>query len=300
MDHIDAILANEAEEPAVEQVTEQAAEPTPELVKAEEPAKPIEVEKTPEKPPEKYVPHGALHEERMRRKELAEELRKTQDKVGQFESLKEELMEIRRQKQAEAAALTAKRFEEDPVGAIKEQQDKIVNEIGQFKQQQEQQAKSTQEQQAQLARQNEIFNTTQTMAREYAQENADYPQALEYVMGAWAKQAQAMGYNNPRELDAVLMNQSMALAQHAISRGQNPAAVIHEMAKGWGFKVEAPKPSVTDAIDKLEKGQQAAKSNSSTTGQARGGELSLKDIEDMSDTDFDKLWSDMEKTARRR
>lgn len=298
MENIEDILAPETTPEATPETTpevtpEVTVEATPE-VKAE--TKPIEVEKAPEKPPEKYVPHGALHEERMRRKELADELRKTQEKMSQFESLREELAEIRRQKQAEQA----KKFEDDPVGAIKEQQDKIVTEISQFKQQQEQNEKLTKEQAAMQARERELFNTTQTMAREYAQENQDYPQALDFVMSQWTKQAQVMGFKSQQELDHVLTRQALALADHAIARGQNPAAVVHELAKSWGFKFEAPKPTAEQTLDKLEKGQQAAKSNGATTGQSKSGDISLKDIEDMSDAAFDKLWADMEKSARRR
>lgn len=294
MENIDEILSNEAEP-----VAEAAPEPTPEPTPEPEPVKEVvAVEKTPEKPPEKYVPYGALHEERMLRKEYSNKLKETEAKLSQFETLREELLEIRRQKQAEAS----KKFEEDPVGALKERTDQLNAELSSVKQAQEEGKKLTAQQVEQQKQMQELWNETQKQTAEYAKEHEDYKDAVDFVMGQWARQAQVLGYTSQQQLDNALTAQAMAMAKHAMDRGQNPGQVVHELAKAWGFspkKAETPKPTVEETINKLEKGQQAAKSLSSG-GQPASGELSLKDIEDMSDQDFDKLWSDMERTARRR
>lgn len=300
MDTIDEILNTESTEPAVTQEPEVTTQVTPEVTTEVAPAP----EATPEKeiPPEKFVPYGALHEERMKRKELAMELKETQASVKQFESLREELMEIRRAKQAETQAQMKQKFDEDPVSALKEQQEQIAGEVTKLRSEQEQGRERLQQQTAQQQHIQELYRTTQTMAAEYAKANPDYQQSLDFVMAQWSKQAAVLGYTNPQEIENALTGQALALSKHAIDRGQNPAQVVHELARAWGFspKAEKTKETVDDTMARLEKGQQAAKSLASSPGQAADSGLSLKDIENMSDDAFDKMWSDMEKNARKR
>ena len=85
--------------------------------KAEADAK-AEAEKKPEpkdvKPPEGYVPHAALHEERIKRQELADELRGLQEKVSKMEQEpEEEAFKILSDEEFDELA------EEDPVEAVK-------------------------------------------------------------------------------------------------------------------------------------------------------------------------------------
>ena len=269
------------------------AEITPEVkdestteVEAEAEATETKEEEQKEEKREKTVPYGALHEERQLRKQAQEQLREAQDQNKKFLSLQEELKafrEAQRQQQEQAQA------EEDPIAYTAKQ-------VAELRQRQEEFERQQQQTSQQSAEEQQFLQTVHTHVMDFVQHEPAYPQALQYFVEQRNKEYEVLGYTDPVQRRQLVDEEAKNIARHALQMGKNPAQAVWDMATMRGFHVEQKQEkSATDTkIEKIAKGQKAAKSVS-TAGTAPDGELSLTDIETMSDDEFDSLWAEMEK-----
>lgn len=263
-------------EPAPQPEPEPEAAPAAPAAKAAEPepAKPAE---PPAKKPE-FVPHAALHEERVKRQALERELAELRAKAGQPQPKTEIDPEA------------------DPLGALRE--------LREFKKSVEQQTLQQQEMQQ---------FTQRVMAHEadFAAATPDYAKAVEHLRSARAAELRALGVPEP-QIQMQLHGEALQTAQFAFQNGKNPGEVFYALAKTRGYNPDAVKepepapvpapeaaPAPAAAVEKLERiarGQKAGRPTAGAGGGAPAGELSLEDGVKLEGAAFDKWF---EANARR-
>ena len=235
------------------------------------------------------VPYSALHEERMMRKETQQELKEMRDKLDSYSSLREELNQIRNANKSEKEQ---ERYEEDPIGYLREQQEKLQETVQQTTSQRERE-------QTQLREVQELQSTINAQVNSFVKDNPDYEQALQFMSERRIQDLTALGITDPQTQQQIINTEAWNIAQTSLQNNKNPAEVVYTMAKSWGYNAagKAGKTDLENKVDTIEKGQQESKTLSDAGGAAESTGLSLADIETMSDEEFDKLWSTLEKNG---
>lgn len=275
-----AMKADTAPEP--QDVTEQPKEEpeTREEPKAEEPKEPefkTSREKPAEKPPEGFVPHQAMHAERMKRQELE-------------------------RKVAELEARLPKPEEEKPPQWV----DPLVDPEG-FRKYDEWRSRQSEEKLEQITR--SLREREETAARvrkaaeleaEFAAETPDYPQATQFLHQARVSELAAMGFSQ-EQIGAQLRQDALGVFNAAQQIGMNPAELLYIRAQRAGYRrQEAPKapevPSEADRVVALDKAQKATQGLGSATG-PQMGQLTARDLAAMSEAELAKVPADVKRRA---
>jgi len=299
-DHISALMDNPPPDDAAEDSSGDQEQEVPDTTHEEKSAQSDESQSQGESREEgeqrtKMVPHQALHEERRRRQELQAEIQELKARMQQYEKLREELQELRtaaqRQQDQAAEEDEAKLFEEDPIEALRRRTERMQKMLEETKGQAEQIQTMTKEQAEQQRFLQEVHTRVQAQAAEFQREHPDYTEALNYLVEMRTRELQAIGITDPAEINEVLQQEALALSMNAIQRGQNAAEAVYNLAqvRGWSPKQQQ---SVDDKLDKLERGQKAARTLSGGSS-GKTEDLTLADIENMSDEEFDKFWEQM-------
>ena len=303
--HINSLIGEDHEEVKDTQTPKEGLDATAE-VKTEEPKaeEPKAIEDTkPAKPPKGFVPHAALHQERMIRKEKEEELRQTRTQMEQLLTLKQELEALRKgQQQAEEQKL----MDEDPVSALRLKAERAEKTVLELKTSQEKEKETQIQAQKQQSDLTSFMRDVSSMTQEYAQEVEDYPQAFNYLMDSRMRELTALGVPQ-NEIGNIIDQEAIQISRHAMSQNKNPGEIVYNLAKAKGYALKEAKTenltkeiaAVDKKIENLEKGQQAAKTLSGGSSKTSADGLSLADISSMSDAEFDKAWAEMEKVAKK-
>jgi hypothetical protein len=225
------------------------------------------------KPPAGYVPHGALHEERQRRKDLEAEIQKMNER---FQQVLDRL--------APGAAKPEPQgpnYDDDPIGYVHTELQKtreVVSKIEQERQA-DQQARTAQEQQAVVARQ------VAGMVQQYIGEHPDYPEAYQYVQARRRADLETMGVA-PADIAQVLEAEAGWLMSTALAQNRNPAEIVHQMAQKWGYQAKATaasgKDAATEKLETIERGMERSKSLGAGTSAPN-----LQDLAQMDEDEFD-------------
>lgn len=256
---------------------------TEEPAKIEEPAKAEEpqAKQEPEKHPEGYVPHGALHEERMRRKELQRELQEYREKFARADE---------RLKTLETKKEPGPSFEDDPLTYTRQELEQLKGTVDKVSGEGLQELRSEVETlriQRAIERQEMTFERT----------TPDYRDALGFYVKSRADAISELGYDEQEARD--LIAQELQNATHrAIQAGKNPAEVVYRMAQKSGFKAQEKNKQEGDQknLETLKKAEGASRSLSEASGKTKG-ELSAEVLADMSDEDFASLTDDQFRKA---
>ena len=241
-------------------------EVTPEVEeqKAEEPAK----------PPEGYVPHGALHEERARRKELQRENQEFREKLARLD----EQVKLFKKPENETP-----KFDEDPIGFSKHEIDRLNRELANV-------SKQTPESINSLEQKIELMNMQRNVERQemqFEKSTPDYRDALTYYAKSRAETFSELGYE-AEEVHELVAKELQDATRRAIDSGKNPAEIVYKMAKRSGFSGKQDNDKDGRKIDTLKKAESASKSLSDTGGKSKG-ELSAEALAEMSDDEFKNL-----------
>lgn len=246
---------------------------TPETSEAE-PAPQVEtpeVAQEPEQP--KVVPLAALHEERQRRRELAEELRQARESQQALERrVEERLAALQKASEPQPPA-----WEENPAEHLRHQ----VTQVAQQTQATQQQIQQWQQQQAEQARLHGLAQRIQSAEANFKAENPDYEEAIVFARDRRVAELQALGVDDDQartQAARELYEAAFTFAQ----QGKNPAEIVYRVAQAKGY---ATKPQVTEA-DKF----QAQKSGAAARGLGSGGQaksnLTAAQLLAMSDDEF--------------
>lgn len=269
-----------------QEVTQETQETTQEASKPEAEGETTEGEqKPPEKPPKGFVPQGALHEERARRKAAIEDANRVRAEQEQYRQVMEARFAqiqnaLQQQNQPKPPS-----FDDDPVSALKHGVEATQAELQQIRAYQEQEYRRQQAVAAQMQQKAALERAVAEDIGEFVSEHPDYQDAYQDLLQKRFKQYLAIGFP-PQEAQAAVSNDEYLLAQAAFQRGRSPAQAVYEMAVAYGYtKKEAKQASENvQKMETLQKGTKAASSLGS--GGTPTGKLTVDAIAQMNDDEF--------------
>lgn len=264
----DVNIAKELTDAPVEQ-----AEP-----EVKEAAKEPEVKKEPE---EKMVPYGALHEARMKEREYRDQLKKVEQEAAErFSRLEQRLQTLA------APPKQVPKFEESPLENLKANAEESQNQLKEVQKQLE-----SFNQQGETSRQEQLVRqSTQVAEQEFVKTSPDYADAVNHLQKVIDSNLQVMGYDNPGARAQIIQEQALGLAQQALKAGKNPAEIVYQMAKNYGYATKKQEVKEETKIEQIKKGQESSQSLGS--GGKADVPLTLKSLEAMDDDDFAELVGD--------
>lgn len=245
-------------------------EPPAAVVAAPEPAK-AEADK---KPPEGYVPHGALHAEREERKKADKALADAMERIKALEAVRPA------EKAPEVPAmpdpiLEPEKFAEWQGAQHKANADKWAEfEAGQ-------KAEATMRERASRA---------SAMEAEFAGKTPDYADATRFLVESRQRELAFQGFT-PERAQEIMRADANALFDNAVAQGQNPAAMLYEIAKMRGFAPKAPNTGEADKLKALAAAQENNATLSTTGGEAQSGGLTYAQMAEMSEEEIAGLYA---------
>lgn len=277
-------LAQELE--PIEKEEPEAVEAPAEAEKVEAEPEVKEEEKAPEKPPKGFVPQGALHEERERRKELQRNLALAQqERERERQVLEQRFMQIQNAI-AQQNAPKPPEYEVDPLGNVKHTLDETQNELKQLREFQQQEWGRQQQNFQRQQYVGQLTNAVTQAEAEFAQEAPDYLEAVKYFKSVRAQQLNALGYDQAQVAE-IMGHEALTIADTALRNGRSPAEAAYKMAEAAGWKKPEPKkePELAQKMETLQKGTKAAQSLGS--GGTPVGKLTVDAVASMADDEFD-------------
>lgn len=237
----------------------------------------------PEEPQrERMVPHGALHEERERRKALEAEARQLREEKARFEERARMLLELRQPQTQPAEEQAPPSIDTDARGYV-EWLGKQTQEV--------QRALAAQRQQAEQATQTQrLMGWAQQQEAAYIQQTPDYNQAATFLRENRAAELRELGVPEA-EIMQVIQQDLMRIAFHANQQGTNPAARIYAVAKARGYKAAPAEPAATEVAETVTRGQQLASVPSGGRDAGAGGQMTPERLLRMSDAEFNAWYS---------
>lgn len=251
----------------------------------------------------KFVPHGAFHKERERRKAAETEIITYREKMARADERLAVLNEIIAAGESPANQSPKKAPEPvappdpetDIFGYVKWQAEKI-KELEQTSQQ------HIQRTERQLVA-NEVQAYYKNDAINFMKSTPDFADAYQYVANSYANELRAKGAND-QQIQAQLMQEEAAIAFNAMRTRSSPSQVIYEMARarGWTPKGNTPQaaPSV-NAQQKIDTIKQAQRTTPTLSGAgAPGGEgLTVEMLANMSEEEFASMSAKLGKSKMR-
>lgn len=269
-----------AEKPQEEKV-ERPRNPDGTFAKVEEkPAekateKPSEAPKQ-EKIPEGYVAHGALHEERERRKELKKQ-------VEAMEARFQQLVAKIQEKPAEKAPDPTQDFPGHVAhhfNSFAQQQAELGRRVQNFEQTQEQ-----------AHREAQFMRSYHAAAADFSARQPDFVQAYNHLLKSRFEELTDAGYSKDQALHLRTMEEQ-GIVFKAFEDGVNPAERLYAVAKRRGYTAASEKPAEKPAVDpaeKLKNIEAGQKATPSMGGGAMKPKMTLQSIAQMSDEEFASL-----------
>lgn len=215
------------------------------------------------------------------------------DQVAILQTLLKQEQQLRLQNEEKYQQLLQKALTPPAADAPKapdEATDPLGNIIHQTKQLAEHVKKVDERLEADTARQTaaQEFNTfvtnVQTMRDEFLKTTPDYTDAYKYLRGIITENMKDMGVPETH-IPQVLMQEELRLAQQALGAGKNPAQLLYNVAKRYGYKQQAAS-TPESKIESIKKGQEAAKTIPSAKPSP---EVSLEALKTMAEDDLDKI-----------
>ena len=241
---------------------------------------------------QKYVPHEALHEERLRRQAVEAENRRLAEERARFDERLRIIMDMNGPR-SEARAKPD--LNADPLGAIAH----IDQRLAAMEAGSAQQAAEV----AEAAQVNQLAEVARAEAWEFARKTPDYNDAYNHFVRARDAELAVFGY--PPAMRANLITQEeLQIAAQSFAAGRSPAETLYTLAKARGFRPKAggeggAGDQAEAQIDRIAAGQSRGKTLSVGGGGAAGGEMTAAKLLAMSNDEFDAWTSRNPAKARR-
>jgi hypothetical protein len=241
--------------------------------------------KVPEKPPKGFVPQGALHEERTKRKLAAQELERVRFEQEQYRQTVENRLSQMQNTWAQQNQPKVPDYEDDPVTNLKHVADATQQQLEEIRAYQQQEWSRQQAFSAQQQQKARLESAVAEDVREFIEQAPDYLDAYKDLKEKRFKQYSALGYQ-PEQAWQIVNQEEYQLAATAFQNGRSPAQAVYEMAMAYGYtKKEAQQ--VSDNAQKMETLQNGVKvAKSLGSGGAPSGKLTVDALAQMSDDDF--------------
>lgn len=227
------------------------------------------------------VPQGALHAERERRKTIEAELATAREALAKIQQFRD----AAKAKQPEALPAA-----DDPAAV-----EHLRQRLGQIESRQTQ---FDQRQQLDAADQAEIQQLQSVMATSEASfraEKPDYDAAIMHVVQARAQELALYGLK-PHEIQQAIAEEATDIARSAVAQGRNPAELGYQIALSRGYRPESAQPPAQQqggaaaTLAAIQQAQAASRSLGSGGG-ATPQALNADAIKQMTDDEFDALYS---------
>lgn len=273
-------------------------EPSPEQ-QAQQP----EPEAAPQDRDEKgrFVPHQALHAEREEHKKTKAELEQIRQQQAILNDRWNTLLTAT--KQPEQTPEAPPDPNEDIFAYAKWQGDQLK-----ALQERVESRDKTEQQQRQIAEQDrEVWNHWSQSAQSYATEAPDFGDAVKFLSETRTNQLKALAAVDPRFADdngilGQINAELRSIVVAAKEKGQNPARVVHELAKAYGFAAKAPEAApnngLTEKLAQIDAAQTASRTLAASPGRNAGDPISPEAIANMSNAEFE-AWMKVPENARR-
>lgn len=246
----------------------------------------------------KFVPHGALHAEREEHKKTRAELQELKD----FRTRMEERWRL-------AEQMMAPRQEHPPAEEQPPNPDEDIFAFAKWQAKQLEDLKRTQaertqaEQQAAQSQEIErrVWDHWQESVRSYAQENADFGNAAQWLSEHRDKQLQTLAavdarFQNVGARNAQIEQELRGIVISAAQQDRNPAELVYQIAQSYGYK--PAQGQMPEQLERVQKAQQASRSISQASGRSGGDEVTPEMIAGMSDTEFSAWYAKPGNAAR--
>jgi hypothetical protein len=273
----------------------EADAPEPETAEVDEPEAP-EAEEKPKR--DGRVALRKLRAEEERRKTAEKEAVQLREQFARADERLRMLYQASQSQQQPPQDDSAPDPKADPIGAIEWQQRQIEMQRQAYEQQQ-----VAQREQAIIS---QIDNGYRRAFTEFAADSPDAPEAYQHFTNALGKYFENMGVPDA-QIDALVVQEERKLAYQAAQRGQNPAEIVYNLAKQFGYQPKpaesASKEEVEKAekdIDRRQKAAPASKSLSSASGSRGGRNPSMAELASMTDEEFADMRSKMSDREFRR
>lgn len=237
---------------------------------------------------EKYVNYNALHEERMKRKELSEQLKSEQARTTRLEQTFQALLRNAQQ----AAEPQAPSFDEDPIEALRVNQLRLERENKARDDYLSQQAQHADQQR----RAQEFMGAYHNKAQEFSKTQPDFVDAYNYLSKTRLEEYLVAGHSKESAM-ALLHEDEAVIVSQAFKEGINPAERLYKLAKhrGWNHTQQANDGGAKgeQKMSQLEKGIQSAKSLSNVSGKSplAANEITLEALSHMDDNELSEYIS---------
>lgn len=235
-----------------------------------EPSQPVEQSSEPPRDEKgKFVPHQALHAEREEHKKTKAALEEISRRQAIFEDRWNTLLKAREATQEPEQGPPDP--ETDIFGHAKWQSEQLKRLESQLAERQKQEEQHWQQTQAEQ----EINSYWNSAVQDYATRTPEYHEAAQWLSEYRHKQLEALSIVDKRMADPAARNQQInaelkAIIGQARQDGQNPAEIVHQLAKNWGFASKPAEQTITlpDKLSSIEKAQQASRTLASTGGKS--------------------------------
>jgi hypothetical protein len=260
-------------------------------------------ESTQEQPPRdekgKFVPHQALHAEREEHKKTKSQLEEIARKQAVLEDRWNTLLKLKEEPQAPAGPPDPN---EDLFGYMKWQGEQLKSVENKLSERDKAEELSKQERE----QEQQITTYWQTSVTDYANRVPEFTDAANWLSEYRHKQLQALSPIDPRMANPAVRNAQIdaelkQIITVAAQNNQNPAELVHQLAKGWGFAPKAADTTTVTLPDKLaniDAAQQASRTLAASGGKTGADPLSAEAIISMSNEEFAK-WSADPANAKR-
>ena len=238
--------------------------------------------------PERMVALAALHEERGRRREADRHYREAQQQLAE---LRGRFSAIERHNAPQPAPPPT--VEEDIFGAVKATSDAVAE--------LRQRMESREARDREARHEQDVVAAYRTDAAQFETRNPDFRAAYSHLLASRAQELAALGYDDPRAIQDVLMADEFAVAQAAIARRQSPAEIIYNLARQRGYAggSNAARGRGGERLASIERGQAANKSLSATGGASGDAEISAEALLKMPMDEFEAWCAKNPARARR-
>lgn len=251
-------------------------------VKPDAEVKPVEKEVAqPEKPKEENkVNYGALHEERMRRKEASERAKRAEERAAELERQLQRFMQPRQEEN----------LDDDPVETLKQRQDRIEKFLAAQANQSIEQSNDA-----------KYWNKVKESELAYKRDVPDFDDAVKFLADSRLDELKDLGWSDA-EAQKVLKDEIKWIADKAYADEVNPAERFYNLAKRRGYNSQAkgePKDiSADEKLDNIKRGMETNKQLPPSSKSVRQ-DLTAEALADMNidalgnlygESEFDKAW----------
>ena len=127
------------------------------------------------------------------------------------------------------------------------------------------------------------------MEREFMQTNTDYLDAVEFMKDFRRKELNIYGISDPTTVDQEIQKNVYQFTSTILQNKHNPAEVMYNLAKQYGFKPKTAEPKVENVFETVEKGQKQASKTLSGGGQAEMN-LTAESLLELDGQEFEDAW----------